>query len=135
MRELLVFGEKTFKINIPDDSKITFGPWSPPSAGVKAYDSPKALSGTLRVYENAKSGASVLAVFSGVSGYRDLSLGYTEEVAVEQGATIWKSDQNGYEREERTSAKTKWVDSAGLLGDGKKKRPGRGKKTEKEVEF
>ena len=122
MRELLVFGEKTFKISIPDDAKITFGPWSPPSAGVKAYDSPKALSGTLRVYENAKSGASVLAVFSGVNGYR------------EEWATIWKSDEHGYQREERVSAQTKWVDSAGLLGDGKKKRPGRGKK-EKEVEF
>ncbi len=132
MRKLLVFGEKTFKISIPDDAKITFGPWSPPSAGVKAYDSPKALSGTLRVYENNKSGASVLAVFSGVNGYRDLSLGYAEEVAKEEGATLWKSDQHGYEREERISAKTKWVDSAGLLGDGKKKR---GKKAEKEVEF
>lgn len=134
MRELLVFGEKTFKISIPDDAKITFGPWSPPSAGVKAYDSPKALSGTLRVYENAKSGASVLAVFSGVNGYRDTSLGYAEEVAREEWATIWKSDEHGYQREERVSAQTKWVDSAGLLGDGKKKRPGRGKK-EKEVEF
>ncbi len=133
MRKLLVFGEKTFKISIPDEAKITFGPWSPPSAGVKAYDSPKALSGTLRVYENAKTGASVLAVFSGVNGYRDLSLGYAEEVAKEEGATLWKSDEHGYEREERVSAKTQWVDSAKLLGEGKKKR---GKKAaEKEVEF
>ena len=133
MRKLLVFGEKTFKISIPDEAKITFGPWSPPSAGVKAYDSPKALSGTLRVYENAKTGSSVLAVFSGVNGYRDLSLGYAEEVAKEEGATLWKSDEHGYEREERVSAKTQWVDSAKLLGEGKKKR---GKKAaEKEVEF
>ena len=133
MRKLLVFGEKTFKISIPDEAKITFGPWSPPSAGVKAYDSPKALSGTLRVYENAKTGASVHAVFSGVNGYRDLSLGYAEEVAKEEGATLWKSDEHGYEREERVSAKTQWVDSAKLLGEGKKKR---GKKAaEKEVEF
>ena len=133
MRKLLVFGEKTFKISIPDEAKITFGPWSPPSAGVKAYDSALGLSGTLRVYENAKTGASVLAVFSGVNGYRDLSLGYAEEVAKEEGATLWKSDEHGYEREERVSAKTQWVDSAKLLGEGKKKR---GKKAaEKEVEF
>jgi hypothetical protein len=99
MRKLLVFGEKTFKISIPDDSKIALTP-------ALAYDSPKALSGTLRVYENAKTGASVLAVFNGVSGYRDLSLGYAEEVAKEEGATLWKSDEHGYEREERVSAKT-----------------------------
>jgi len=29
MRQLLVFGEKTFKIEVPDDAKITYGPWSP----------------------------------------------------------------------------------------------------------
>jgi hypothetical protein len=30
MKELLVFGERTFKIKVPDDAAITFGPWSPP---------------------------------------------------------------------------------------------------------
>ena len=134
MRELLVFGEKTFKISIPEGAKITFGPWSPPGASVKTFDSnPRALSGTLRVYENAKTGASVLAVFSGVSGYRDTSLGYAEEVAVEQGATIWKSDQHGYQREEKVSSKRKWVE-AEQLTSGKKKRPGK-QAEEKENEF
>ena|ERR1035437_4172836 len=133
MRELLVFGEKTFKISIPPDAKITFGPWSPPGAASKAYidATARALSGTLRVYENNKTGASVLAVFSGVSGYRDLSLGYAEEVAREEGATIWKSDEHGYQREEKISSKRQWIEPQ--LGDGKKKR---GKKAaEKEVEF
>jgi hypothetical protein len=97
VRELLVFGEKTFKITVTDEAKITFGPWSPPNATAKAvYDrSDRALSGTLRIYQTGKAGASVVAVFSGVSGYRDLSMGYAEEVAVEQGATIWKSDEHG----------------------------------------
>ena len=134
MRKLLVFGEKTFKISIPEDAKITFGPWSPPNATAKVdYSrSERALSGTLRVYENAKAGASVLAVFSGVSGYRDLSLSYAEEVAVEEGARIWKSDQHGYQREEKVSSKRQWVDSSALLTDGKKKH---GKKAAQEVEF
>ncbi len=121
MRKLLVFGEKTFKIEVPSEAKITFGPWSPPSATVKtvAYDrSDRALSGTLRIYESSKAGASVLAVFSGVNGYRDLSMGYAEEIAVEEGARIWKSDQHGYEREEKVSAKREWVTPE--LGSGKK---------------
>jgi len=132
MKTLLVFGEKTFKINIPDEAKITFGPWSPPNAAAKTYDrSDKALSGTLRVYESNKTGASVLAVFSGVSGYRDLSLGYAEEVAKEEGATLWKSDQHGYEREEKISSKRQWINDPQLT-DGKKKR---GKKAAEEVDF
>jgi hypothetical protein len=124
VRELLVFGEKTFKINVPEGAKITFGPWSPPSASAKSvsYDrSERALAGTLRIYENTKAGASVLAVFSGVSGYRDLSLGYAEEVAREEGAVIWKSDEKGYEREEKISSQKEWVD-APRIGSGKRER-------------
>lgn len=121
MRTLLVFGEKTFKIKVPDEAKITFGPWSPPNSTVKsAYTGDaRALAGTLRVYESAKAGASIIAVFSGVNGYRDLSMDYAEEVAVEQGATIWKSDQNGYEREEKVSRKREWVETQ--IGPGKKR--------------
>jgi hypothetical protein len=126
MRKLLVFGEKTFKIEVPSEAKITFGPWSPPSSTLKTYNSDptgRALSGTLRIYESAKAGASVLAVFSGVGGYRDLSMGYAEEVAREEGATIWKSDEHGYEREEKVSSKREWVEPV-LIGPGKK-RPGK----------
>lgn len=119
-RELLVYGEKTFKIKVPTEAKITFGPWSPPSAGTKYVDrSDKSLSGTLRVYESAKAGASVLAVFSGVGGYRDTSMDYEEEVAREEGAVIWKSDKNGYKREEKVSRETDW--EAPQLGAGKKR--------------
>jgi len=123
MRELLVFGEKTFKIKVPNEAKITFGPWSPPSSSAKSvsYDrSDKAMSGTLRIYETAKTGASVLAVFSGVSGYRDLSMGYAEEIAKEEGATLWKSDEHGYQREEKVSASREWIEPQ--LGPGRKKK-------------
>lgn len=109
-RELLVFGTKTFKITIPDGAKVTFGPWSPPTADNKYADrSDKALNGTLRIYETSKSGASVLAVFSGVSGYRDLSIDYSEEVAREEGAIIWKSDKDGYKREEKVQRSADWI--------------------------
>jgi hypothetical protein len=109
MRELLVIGSKTFKISIPDEAKVTFGPWSPPTGEGKYQATDKALNGTLRVYETAKTGAGILAVFSGVTGFRDTSIQYAEEVAREEGAIIWKSDQNGYEREEKVQRKTDWM--------------------------
>lgn len=131
MRELLVFGTKTFKISVPESAKITFGPWSPHQAGDKFAMTDKALNGTLRIYDPDKP-TSLLAVFSGVSGYRDLSLSYAEEVAKEEGATIWKSDQNGYEREEKVSSKREWITPQ--LTGGKKKRPGK-QAEEKEIDF
>jgi hypothetical protein len=124
MRQLLVFGPKTFKITVPDEAKITFGPWSPPtSEGKYSTVSDKALNGTLRVYETAKAGASVLAVFSGVTGYRDMSIEYAEEVAREEGAVIWKSDKDGYKREEKVSRASDWVTP--VIGPGRKVSPGR----------
>ena len=114
MKELLVFGTKTFRISVPDGAKVTFGPWSPPSGEGKYQVSEKALNGTLRVYESAKTGASVLAVFSGVTGYRDTSMEYAEEVAREEGAVIWKSDRNGYERKESVKRESDWIRPAEL---------------------
>jgi hypothetical protein len=106
-RQLLVFGDKTFKIDIPDDAKITFGPFSPPSR-VDGYGSrPERAIGTLRIYQGSKE--NIVALFAGVSGFRDLSLGYAEEVAKEEGATIWKSDERGYEREEKIARTKEWV--------------------------
>ena len=99
-------------------------PQSPPtSEGKYSTVSDKALNGTLRVYETAKAGASVLAVFSGVTGYRDMSIEYAEEVAREEGAVIWKSDKDGYKREEKVSRASDWVTP--VIGPGRKVSPGR----------
>lgn len=117
-REILVFGPKTFQISVPDGSRITFGPWSPPGEKTTQY-SDKALAGTLRIYQGpTKTSEDVIAVFSGVTGFRDLGLNYREQVAIEQGATIWKSDENGYERDDKVSRKNKWVTpEVPLLGE------------------
>lgn len=118
-KELLVFGEKTFRIMVPDDAKITFGPFSPPQrsdrGGGYAGDPGRAI-GTLRIYHKTKD--NIIAVFSGVRGFRDLSMDYMEEVAKEEGATIWKSDRDGYSREEKLSRQREWVDPAKQLGEG-----------------
>jgi hypothetical protein len=111
-RVLLVEGKKVFRVIIPDEAKLTFGPWSPPNAESKYNgNGEKALSGTLRVYENDKAKASILAVFSGVNSYRDISsIEYEEQIFVEKGSTVWQSDQNGYKREEAVDRTAKWVD-------------------------
>ena len=116
-RELLIFGNKTFKIAIPDEAKVTFGPWSPTTGEGKYQMSEKALNGTLRVYENTKSGAGILAVFSGVTGFRDTSIEYAEEVAREEGAVIWKSDKDGYQREEKVKRSSDWITPQLSSGD------------------
>lgn len=108
---LLVEGLKEFRVKIPEGAKITFGPFSPPSGKATNYGGDvESRKGTLRIYENHTSGASIIAVFSGVTAFRDVTLEYSEKVAVEEGASIWKSDQNGYEREDKKSVKHDWVD-------------------------
>lgn len=109
MRQLLVFGEKTVRISIPDDAKVTFGPWSPPvkMKGGEWRSSGDDRRGTLRIYGTGKD--NILACFSGVTGFRDLSLNYAEQVAREEGATLWKDDEKGYIREDKRKMERTWV--------------------------
>ena len=110
-RELLVFGTKVFKIKVPDDARITFGPWSPfPDKGASGSYSDKALVGTLRIYKGGttKTTEDILAVFSGVTGYRDTSLEYSEQAIKLEGDTVWKSDKYGYEKEEKVKRTELW---------------------------
>ena len=118
-RQLLVTADKTFKITVPAESKITFGPWSPPKKTGDQFPVERNINhgGTLRIYD----GPHVIAVFSNVTGYRDLSLEYAEMVAKEEGATIWKSDQNGYQREDKVSRQHEFISQPQLITNGKRK--------------
>ena len=104
MREIIVFGDKTFKLRVPDDARVTFAPWSPPKGG-ENFGRGGTLAGTLRVYKTEKD---ILGVFSGVAGFRDSKLDYSELVTKEEGASIWKSDEHGYEREEKVHRHLAW---------------------------
>lgn len=115
-RELLVVGRKTFKITIPDEAKVTFGPWSP-KAGEDRYTNDKAMNGTLRVYATTRANSTILAVFSGVTEFRDSGVEYSEMVAREEGAVIWKSDKDGYHREEKVSRAEDWTTPLVSAGD------------------
>ena len=107
MRTILVFGDKTFKLTIPAEARLTFAPWSPPPRDGRGWDQ-EAKSGTLRIYEGAGE-KSILAVFAGVRGFRDTSLDYMEEVAVQKGATIWSDDAGRYTRDSNFSEEKAWV--------------------------
>lgn len=109
-RELLVFGEKTFRITIPVEAKVTFAPFSPPVRNGGYVGNPERAVGTLRIYKGSKE--NCIGVFSGVQGFRDLSMDYAEEVDREEGAVIWKSDKDGYQREEKVQRERDWVEPA-----------------------
>ena len=116
-RTLLVEGKKTLRITITDDARVTFGPFSPPTAESKGYRDEKALSGTLRVYKGGttKASESILAVFTDVRGFRDLSaVEYEEQVATEEVRTVWKSDLNGYSSEVNGKIEKAWVPDPAL---------------------
>ena len=78
-RTILVDGNKIFRITIPDEAKVTFGPWSPPSDKTNYDRSEAARSGTLRVYADKSASASILGVWSGVKSFREEGLEYEEK--------------------------------------------------------
>lgn len=111
MRKILVQSDgKEFSITIPDDAKLTFGPWSPPSDRKGESWQHEAKRGTLRVYASDKK--EILAVFSGVTSFRDVAIGYAEKIAVETGNSIWKDDEKGYYRESKVTRSQEWMTPA-----------------------
>lgn len=116
-RRLLVQGERVFMLTIPSDAHLTFGPWSPPrDPEIKGngYRTDEQRRGTLRVYGPDKK--SILAVFSGVTSFRDLSvINYAEQVEKVESETIWKDDKDGYFRQTKGTRATEWVDRAPAL--------------------
>lgn len=126
-RQILVTqeGKKEFKITVPEEARLTFGPWSPSSMkNADRYSGDKALTGTLRVYAGKSETSGVIAVFSGVTGYRDLSLiDYSEKTTIETGSAIWKSDKQGYYEEKKVAFDEKW--DAPQLTDGDVDNPGK----------
>lgn len=122
MRTLEVQADKLFRIDIPDDAKVTFGPFSPPNANNMnaGYATSYKAMGTLRIYQGSKD--NIIACFSGVISFRDLDMNYQEKVAVEEGDSIWKSDKDGYKRESRVQRREEWTEPAKQLRAAPKKR-------------
>jgi hypothetical protein len=119
-RTLQVEGDNTFRITIPDDCKITFGPWSPPTGKERSgYGESGRARGTLRIYQGTKE--NIIGCFSNVLSFRETTaIDYSEQVAKEEGAVLWKSDKDGYQREEKVKRETEWANEPKALAPGKK---------------
>ena len=102
--------EKTILAEIPDDSHVTFGPFSPPTGKTTAVYNESKLVGTLRVYKGKTGTTNIIAMWTNVSSFRNLDeIDYQEQVAKEEGAILWKSGKNGYTREEKVKKAKEWV--------------------------
>lgn len=94
-------GLTTFRVTVPDSARLTFGPWSPPSAvSAKRGWEESDKRGTLRVYEGAGT-AKILAVFTGVRTFRDTSIKMAEQVIREGSSAIWRDDDGAITQEGR----------------------------------
>ena len=47
-------------------------------------------------------------MFSGVEGFRDLSIEYSERVTEVVGSVMWNSDKHGYQQEVKVERKEAW---------------------------
>ncbi len=111
---------KDKRISIPEDGRVTFGPWSPPGGTESKYAvSEKALAGTLRVYSHGtKATENVLLVLTGVTGFFDATdIVVEEKLAEVVGSTAWSSSRDGYKIEEQVRRKESWA-PAGELASG-----------------
>lgn len=103
MRTIQVEGDETYRVTIPDDARLTFGPWSPPPSAESKRGgggwSDESKRGTLRVYKGAGT-TNILAVFTGVRTFRDVStISYTKQVLREGTSAIWQNDDGSITRE------------------------------------
>jgi hypothetical protein len=91
---------KNVRLNVPDGGRVSLGFVTIPTPeGVKPLHwSDRPYFKAFQIHD--KDGNS-LCCMQNVSSYRDMTINYAEEVVREEGASIWKSDNNGYEREEK----------------------------------
>lgn len=88
-------GDKEMKVEIPSNSKVTFGPAIPgPSRRMDGYGSAEY---AVRVYDGATEKAGLLAVFTGVREFRIDTIKVSKLVIRETGKTLWSSDEDGLE--------------------------------------
>lgn len=103
--------EGEFRVQVPGDAKITFGPAIPGPA--QARNGYTRAEYALRIYQKTKD--NLLAVFTGVYTFRDVSLPVSKLVVREAGKAVWKSDERGYKVEESVGRTGEFVDDLHLL--------------------
>lgn len=103
-----------FRIAIPADAKITFGP-AIPMKDENGYRSGGGAEYALRIYRKTKD--NLFAVFTGVREFREEGMTVEKKIASEAGKTIWRSDEEGYKVSTAVKKKSKFVDVKQIEGD------------------
>lgn len=84
-----------FKLDIPDDSSLTFGPNAPYAAKSTNYASSKD-GWSLRIYEGAAK-SKLLACMTNVKWFRETSIKVSRVVEKIVAETVYKDDDGNYE--------------------------------------
>jgi hypothetical protein len=100
---LIQMKDDEYRVTIPPGARVTFGPTIPYQKKNEGYSSERHDGYSLRVYESAKND-SLIAVFSGVSSFRDISMPHAKLIVREAGKQVWKSDEEGYKVETEVRA-------------------------------
>jgi len=97
-RTLLVKDDSgTFRLTVPADARITFGPMMAKGYGDRL---------TLRIYEKE---TRQLAAFVGVETFRDLGLPLERLVITESGESSWNIDEDGEAHTHKVKRNKKFV--------------------------
>lgn len=83
------------RVEVPADSKVTFGPAIP--GPLRRGDYSSLAEYAIRVYNGATEKAGLLAVFTNVREFREESIKISKLIHRESGKSIWKSDEAGLE--------------------------------------
>ena len=108
-----------FRVEVPGESKITFGPAIPMSSkGTRMHLPEGSQVYALRVYKGPTERAGLLAVFPGITGFRDLGLVKVHRPARAEGGEMgWVEDQDwrmGQEVSKKlTPSKDDWMTIGG----------------------
>lgn len=109
---------KTFRVQLRDDSTCGFEWLKTWVDGAKttAYDRAQLL------FVIRDAAGNMLASFENIRSFRDSTINYAEEIINEGGTVVWKSDNNGYEREEKVQKTRSWMDETKQIVQAARKR-------------
>lgn len=101
-RQILVKEDRgIFRLEIPDDAKVTFGPAIP---GPRAARGPNDVY-ALRVYKGATEKSGLLAVFPGIHYFHEVETICVLRPTTEDGQTNWQRDDGWFEQLEDVRSK------------------------------
>lgn len=88
-------GKGAFKIEIPHDAKVTFGPSFVAKGERRGMYDGNRQEYALRVYVGNKE-TGLIGVWTGVHQFREIGIPVHRAIIREAGKTVWKSDEEGY---------------------------------------